>query len=255
MSLHRLFLALFTGLATGTATGQQETAPEEFYDVEIIVYASLDTDTGEEYWPTPESWPDLASAWYFDHTPELQPLPREAYQLDPVVDALGRSSHYRPLLHFAWRQPGWGPKAALPIRVNVPFGARLPVYPESQPLLSAEAMTATQPWQPTPDLSRDPMLLEGTLRVHRSRYLHLHVDLLYEERLGPDTAADAEAADIVYQPIRLQQSRRMRSEELHYLDHPRLGVITRIIPVEPTETREAAPPPATGEQRPPPAAE
>ena len=37
----------------------------------------------------------------------------------------------------------------------------------------------------------------------------------------------------VSQIIPLRQSRRMRSGELHYLDHPRLGVLARITPVEP----------------------
>lgn len=253
MTLQRLFLALFTTLATATAAAQEASDKEQFYDVEVIVYASLSTDTGEEFWPALEEWPDLSNAWYFDHTPALQPLSREDYQLDAVTNALKRSSNYRPLLHFAWRQPGWGPDAALPVRINIPLDARLPVYPESQPLLTAEALTATRPWEPTRALSRDPMLLEGMLRVHRSRYLHLGLDLIYQERLGPEDALpespDGEITEIVYQPIRMQQSRRMRSEELHYLDHPRLGIIARITPVEPepepeteaTETTDVQP--------------
>ncbi|RRQ20086.1 CsiV family protein [Thiohalobacter thiocyanaticus] len=235
MTLHRLFLATLILLITTVAPAADQ------YDVEIIVYAHLDPDTGEEYWPALESGPDLASAWYFDHTPALQPLPRKAYRLDAIAGAMARSAQYRPLLHFAWRQPGWERDAALPVRVNIPLGADLPVYPESHPLRSS--VTVMSPSGPASETGfrREMQLLEGTLTVHRSRYLHLMVDLIYQERLGPsaDSSPYGEDAGIVYQPIRMQQSRRMRSEELHYLDHPRLGVIARITPVEAEPEAEA----------------
>ncbi len=34
------------------------------------------------------------------------------------------------------------------------------------------------------------------------------------------------------QSFRLSQSRKMRSRELHYIDNPRFGILTRILPVE-----------------------
>jgi hypothetical protein len=34
----------------------------------------------------------------------------------------------------------------------------------------------------------------------------------------------------------LDERRRLRSEELHYLDHPKFGVLVRIDPIEPNET-------------------
>jgi hypothetical protein len=33
--------------------------------------------------------------------------------------------------------------------------------------------------------------------------------------------------------VQMQQSRRMRSEEVHYLDHPLLGVVVKLTPLEP----------------------
>ncbi|HSH42768.1 MAG TPA: CsiV family protein [Arenicellales bacterium] len=236
MSLQRLFLAVSTLLISAAAPAADQ------YDVEVIVYASLNPDTGEEYWPALESGPDLASAWYFDHTPALQPLAREAYQLDAITTALARSGSYRPLLHFAWRQPGWERDAALPVRINIPFGADLPVYPESHPIRSAEAMAAASGFTTDSPFGGEIQLLEGTLIVYRARYLHLLADLVYQERLGPsaENSPHGEDSGIVYQPIRMQQSRRMRSNDLHYLDHPRLGIIARISPVEPdAETADA----------------
>ena len=34
----------------------------------------------------------------------------------------------------------------------------------------------------------------------------------------------------------LNESRRMRSEEIHYLDHPALGIIVKITPIEAPES-------------------
>ncbi|MFO7592486.1 MAG: CsiV family protein [Pseudomonadota bacterium] len=56
--------------------------------------------------------------------------------------------------------------------------------------------------------------LSGTLTLILSRYLHIETDLLYRE-----------TEEHVY---RLEQSRRMRSGELHYLDHPVLGIAIEV---------------------------
>lgn len=48
-----------------------------------------------------------------------------------------------------------------------------------------------------------------------------------------DNTLDATAsANLVSEIITLKQSRRMRSNELHYIDHPRLGIIVKISPYE-----------------------
>jgi hypothetical protein len=66
-------------------------------------------------------------------------------------------------------------------------------------------------------------VLDGILRVYRLRYLHVDVDLVYH-RSGVDT------------PFRFQTSRRMRSGELHYLDHPLFGLLILVTPLELDET-------------------
>jgi hypothetical protein len=57
--------------------------------------------------------------------------------------------------------------------------------------------------------------LNGSITLIRERYLHLAVDLALT---SPGS---------VY---RLDETRRMRSGELHYFDNPRLGVIARVTP-------------------------
>lgn len=64
--------------------------------------------------------------------------------------------------------------------------------------------------------------LVGTAKVSARRYLHLDLDLLLESSNGP-------APNGLY---RMQAHRRMRSGELHYIDHPAMGVLVRITRVK-----------------------
>jgi hypothetical protein len=56
--------------------------------------------------------------------------------------------------------------------------------------------------------------LTGLLRVTRGRFLHLDTDLALQDR---DSA----------QLYRIRLNRRMRSGELHYVDHPLLGIVIK----------------------------
>jgi hypothetical protein len=67
--------------------------------------------------------------------------------------------------------------------------------------------------------------LDGSLTLIRERYLHLAIDL---ELTSPGS---------VY---RLDETRRMRSGELHYFDNPRFGVIARVTPYGSEEETEPA---------------
>ena len=102
--------------------------------------------------------------------------------------------------------------------------------------------------------------LEGSIDVTLGRYLHFHTRLFYTEPLlgavpvqkpldpaGDATVAALDPEDPYVQtdqsamasslnPARppymvMEESRRVRSGELHYLDHPKLGVLVRIEPV------------------------
>ena len=114
--------------------------------------------------------------------------------------------------------------------------------------------------EPTPVLIQagqrydDSFELEGTLSFTRSRFLHLQTSLwytLFEHRSGESNPFLAEFQSNLSEEILLQhqklvkverergqylaarkhplfQSRRMRSGELHYIDHPLFGILVRI---------------------------
>jgi hypothetical protein len=69
------------------------------------------------------------------------------------------------------------------------------------------------PQEATPGVSMAADGLVGEARLYRQRFLHLGLDLVFEDGQ------------------RLTQWRRMRSNEVHYYDHPRYGVIAIAVPV------------------------
>lgn len=60
----------------------------------------------------------------------------------------------------------------------------------------------------------------------------------YWQSAGAFTKAEP-SAYLVEEIILMQQSRRMRSEELHYIDHPRLGITIKITPYELADETQA----------------
>ena len=93
-------------------------------------------------------------------------------------------------------------------------------------------------FQPVPDRSAPiPLLLqlggqmatglyevEGTISMTRGRYLHLDVQLWMNEQgslIGQQNSF-----------IELRESRRMRSREVHYLDHPAFGMLVNVVPAD-----------------------
>jgi len=231
-------MAIMAWLAPGAAPAQ-DTPDIPWFTVEVVVFAhNAGGGLTEEIWPEAPGRPDLTKAVALtpDGTPLLDSAPGEAapflpaeadgYQLGGIVRALERSSAYEPLVHLAWRQAGLDRRQALPILVRVG----------------------------PPD---EPPILEGTLQVHLSRYLHLTADLLYardlpsgvtDEAVPAEAVTPADGGSSAPRPdsalFRLDQSRRMRSGEIHYVDHPVFGVIAEIRPHEFAEAE--TPPPDSG---------
>jgi hypothetical protein len=277
ISLPALLLLLFSQLSFG---GEDE----RWFQIEVIVFARANGDSGEENWPRnlalnyPFNWVELRDpdapqktqrkAFRSGEdrsirdplTDNLSPpdLQREPYYLLPSseralnrhANALHRQSGHRVLFHEAWRQP---------------FRADR----ETPALIISGG-----------DLYGSHYELEGSIRVTLSRYLHLNTNL-WLTRFDPNTGqapgnwpqlpnrpgqrapeepslinsslaspfatrennawgmnilTDSSLPEFLREPylpnkiVTMKQQRRMRSEELHYLDHPLMGLLIRITP-------------------------
>ena len=190
-------------------------AAQQWYTVEIIVF---DTPGGEgldaEHWPADPGEPSLEGAVELTPAPGDAPdggvhafrlLDRADLSLSGAFRTLRRSARYRPLLHAGWRLPGLPRSAARPAHVG--------------PRLGAAAASGSE---------NDPPAVRGTVKVSVARYLHVELDLLYRLS-GDDMAAVPEGTPRWF---RLESERRMRSRELHYIDHPLFGVLVWITPFQ-----------------------
>lgn len=217
-----------------------EQAP--WYDIELILFKQGGAGTADtENWPEDPGSPDWSGAVSLQ--PAVTDDPRQPYTLLPAhsrqlgaqFEALQRTrGELEPLLHQAWRQP-----------VAASDGAE-PIY------LGPESSHRSE---------LPPPPFEGLISISVNRYLHVNLDILLR---GANRELPLAAPDALSTPtrgsIRFQASRRMRSGELHYIDHPRLGALILISRVElpeqaaelpaeppaaPAATESAAPPPAS----------
>jgi hypothetical protein len=133
-----------------------------------------------------------------------------------------------------FERPGSTEAVLTPEEVGQPeralAGDRLDRQPEVARVLDAAAVTLRRrgmtvhehlAWRMSPSTRANDTWywigdgrLEGLVQVSRGRFLHLDVDLLLRPVDGSG-------------PFRVRLNRRMRSGELHYLDHPRVGILVQ----------------------------
>lgn len=253
-SLPRL-LSLLAALALWPLVSVADEDELQWYHVEIIVFEQREA-TGRDA----ERWQIVAPEPQADEVVQLQTaepgqpwqpftkLPSGDLQLSGMHRQLERADPYQPLLHLGWRQQGlsrrdapsvavppeWSPEPGVDVELQAPA-----VTAEDLP--EAETGTVTgMPWEaPLATLQPGPPLY-GYVRLYRERFLHVAVDLRYHRDSG-DAAARYPYLYGQEPVFVMEQRRRMRSGELHYLDHPVLGVLVQVTPVDPpAETAEGA---------------
>lgn len=201
-----------------SATAQAET----LYQVELIAFArnSAEAET-EENWDRkynlhyPARLVSLQAADGSDAT--FQMLGADAMQLKREADAIASRRNWRVLLHTAWRQTVDNPQQSTAVLINggKQFGAHYE--------------------------------LEGTFTLSVDHFLLADANLWLSKFANgamispttlpnlPSTLANGGADSAGYVPtqiIVLQEQRRLRSGELHYFDHPRLGLIVLVTPIK-----------------------
>jgi len=137
------------------------------------------------------------------------------------AQSMANSGRYRVLRHLAWQQEGLAEADAVAIRVNL--GSAFDIYLPDD--LSPYEQFIPASGEPRPERQREARTttVNGTIKVRLGRFLHLEALLVH---------TDTESG----KSYRLSESRKMRSRELHYIDNPRFGLLTRIVPVEETDS-------------------
>ena len=221
-----------------------------YYDVEIVIIENL-SDAAKKS----ENWP-LQVNMNIDQIEKIvplgQPVPKlkewlpqdvdlkasykvlqsNTFKLTEHVEKISESKTKRVILHTAWRQPGLDKHKALPIY----FKRDVPAPPVIEDDSSSELNQAESL----------PTILEGILRVTLARYLHLEAELSLRNKLPETLNSDNPFEILDNENVRnsiekqgiihlKQKRRRIRSNELHYMDHPVLGILIHITPYEKPE--------------------
>lgn len=190
-------------------------------------------------------------------------LPANERQLNVQAQKLQRSARFEVLFHNAWRQVITNKKSSKAIIINggQTFGQhqalegsiRLSVatYLELQTnlwLIQFDVNVGQEITQPWPEIPVRPNLTTTAISN-----LSLDSDVELEQALANENTqwsngsfdanknATAPETDnfVTRQIILLQQERDMRSNEVHYIDHPALNVIIQVTPYPPVATAPA----------------
>ncbi|MGB0467598.1 MAG: CsiV family protein [Pontibacterium sp.] len=219
-----------------------------WYQIEMLVFANKDPGVlDDEFWPRKVDIahqsnavrlrPPMQNAAAYD---AYELLPTSSLLLNEEKQRITRHHRYRVLYHAGWLQPVEQQKRARPIHI-----------------------------QAGNVLDNGMYELEGYVTVDRGRYLHFKPDLYHSRKLsagessllqeflnagdqpaivvpadaaqGTDTLRPLPATQVSnsfievpeFLTVNLKQGRRMRSEEIHYLDHPLMGVMVLMLPVNP----------------------
>lgn len=179
-------------------------ANAERYRVDLIVFADK-TGTGGERAQAARA-PDLTRVIDFTDSAQLRAagievLPDESFGLSKEWKHLSNSQRHQPLLRLAWIQkdppgengPGLRLRSGSPRILNSGVGRSSELYP-----------------------------VDGSVRLLMGRFLHLDTDLAYTVTLENGELGS----------YRMQGRRRMRRDELHHIDSPRMGILARVLKVD-----------------------
>ncbi len=243
-------LALFvTALLSSGLSLNLQAAEAPWYQVEVLVFANEDPSVlDDEFWPTELSVPDSPKSIRLKNPTStaqsfsaFERLPGSALLFNNEKQRINRYDSFRVLFHAGWLQPVTSAKYSRKIHIK------------------------------SGDILDNGMYeLEGYISIDKGRYLHFRPNLYHSRHLSPSEAAvlqhaeaqppqqftalngeEAPQAQEVSAPIaeipavtseaspfstefltiNMNQGRRMRSKEIHYLDHPLMGVLVLMIPI------------------------
>jgi len=200
MNFSRLAKALVVAIlaSIGTASAQQSDTP--YYDVELVIFRNLAADATPELWEKELDRLTPSANDGNDEAADDEVESGAAREAAPVATATERF----PALsadRFKLSASAAALKRQRNYQTLAHFGWTQPGYQRS-----AAHYTAIDVGVPG---------LTGRAAVSRGKYLHLTLDLSYT----PPGSSERYV---------LRQTRRMRSNERHYIDHPKFGVIALI---------------------------
>jgi len=190
-------------------------ADETGYEVELIVFEDVNGRyIRSEDW----SYNDM-----LNNTKEVEPksvkpdpqykqLEWKGAKLASNLERLQNNSNFRVLVNKRWKQTGLDREHAFNISLN---SSEL----ESEPKTSLSESTES--------IQNNDSFINGNVKLIMSRYLHFNVNLQYNR---PQAVQTGEITQIQNMVLPVVNERRMRSREVHYIDHPLVGIVVLATP-------------------------
>ena len=206
-------------------------------------------------WPGPEDSQLLPPVGPFpiaeDSLSSVRLIGERGEQMDAVWRNLRLSAQFRPEAFLSWEQPAIEPFPLLRLHspeiylTDDPFAAqramnRSPAAADAQEIEPPQLLFTYQPGNgkfsltPIPE-PRVHYVLDGTVQLRRTRFLHFDIDLAYYPPPAPlpgSAGPPLRAQLLGYPAYRIHQSRQVRTGRLEYFDAPFIGALVRISEVE-----------------------
>ncbi len=245
------------------------------FDIEVIFFKrAVEAEKISESWPDTLAEINMENTGSFSdanfrHKKGVNMLDHSDYQLNRQADALKKHAGFEVLLHTAWRQGDEG-KAAAPIfhiqagkdysKEYNPDGSMIVVDESTDQATSIDGVKEHSVAKPFYEL-------DGTLQVYVQHYLYAELAMDLKEPTSHEILAQQQSIELdssetqsddsvqaghlapispamdtetFLKSYRINQKRRMRSSETHYLDHPLMGMIIQVRRVESAEPEETA---------------
>lgn len=231
--MEKLKLSILTALLSlSAALGHAETNE---YNIEIVIFEdSSNSYINSEQWPIinhpenpePHQNTETNQAQYADINSVNNITRNDANMLVDHVKKLSRSSRYNVLLHKSWQQTGLDNANAIDMVID----SRKSKNDIKEIMLPAPNSNSQKQTNSTLESN-----VQGTMKLILGRYLHIHTDLIYQRPNKAYNPVSPALNNKRFNEFEIKSQRRMRSSELHYIDHPLLGILVLVTPIEVTQ--------------------
>lgn len=224
---------------------------EQWYQVEVLIFENLDKAGLQESYPLNPGQPNVSAAKRLldasstsDEAQNYIQVNNDALQLNDAKEKIQKQGSFRIILHKGWRQRISDKNLSDTLRLvgGKSYSSRGGSDTQLDDALGANA-----------DVKQSAYEVDGTIRVSKSRYLHVDTDLILTKpmrvlstatgvqgSLNAGTSATftnvsnrnawQQEANARLQAFRLKQSIKMKSSDVQYIDHPLYGMLVTIKP-------------------------